>query len=95
MTILALSICTLLNFSFWGCVIFTVIFTVCMYWAIIYLKLKFAFDDEECEYIRSIMRKIISYKKTIRRLLYDAKYDTYGAHLQKCKNGRDRSRGAY
>ncbi len=65
MIILALSICSLFKFSTLVSVLFTVIFSLCGYAAVIYFKLKFAFYEDECEYIRQILSKIVSAKNKI------------------------------
>ena len=59
MILLALSICSLFDltveFVFW----FTLVFSVCGYALVIYLKLKLALDEEECKYII----KVLNYTK--------------------------------
>ena len=47
MILLALSICSLFNFGTLATVLFTAVFAVCGYAAVIYFKLKFEFWEDE------------------------------------------------
>jgi hypothetical protein len=64
MILMALSICSLFDLSatfvFW----FTLIFAVCGYSLVIYIKLKLALDEEECEYILKLLSKV---KNTVKK----------------------------
>lgn len=66
--LLSLSICELLCFDTAATVIFTVIFCLCSYVAIIWCKLTFALDEEEVEAIRSYIRRAREIKKRLRVL---------------------------
>ncbi len=76
MIILALSICSLFGFDIMTSVVFTVIFSACGYSAVIYFKLKFAFYEDECEYIRAVLSKLIKTKKCVKHFFCDSKKAT-------------------
>ncbi len=69
MVILALSICSLFEFSLLATVIFTAIFSICGYAAVIYFKLKFEFCEEECDMIRKYIGKARRILNNIKRCL--------------------------
>ncbi len=66
MIILALSICSLFKFELLTSVIFTIVFSLCGYAAVIYFKLKFAFYEDECEYIRGVISKLSGIKNRLK-----------------------------
>ena len=71
--ILALSICELLCFDTAATVIFTILFSVCSFSAMIYCKLAFALDEEEVEVIRSYIIRAQKLKKKIKMALSKSK----------------------
>ena len=64
--ILALSICELLCFDTAATVLFTILFSICSFSAMIYCKLAFALDEEEVEAIRSYIIRAQRLKKRIK-----------------------------
>ena len=84
MIILALSICSLFKFELLTSIIFTVVFSVCGYGAVIYFKLKFAFYEDECEYIRGVLSRLVSIKNKVKvRFLKTKRFNSYRLGTQK------------